>query len=137
MEKLVRIKSQGTLQKQDWKSVTLTGLMKLGQLDDGRHTADFACCEDALLEQVAGTFRVQIQRDGNVYMTENRKRIRKKPLFRQDNSSMSLGRNHMYYFVFWLPEDELAELPEKLVKQANEAAAKASGLLFKKAETRR
>jgi hypothetical protein len=43
----------------------------------------------------------------------------------------------MYYFVFWLPEDELAELPEKLVKQANEAAAKASGLLFKKAEARR
>ena len=35
MEKLVRIKSQGTLQKQDWKSVTLTGLMTLGRERSG------------------------------------------------------------------------------------------------------
>ena len=34
------------------KSVTLDGLMTLGQLDDGRHTADFACCEDVQLEQL-------------------------------------------------------------------------------------
>ena len=45
------------------KSVTLDGLMTLGQLDDGRHTADFACCEDVQLEQVLGTFSVDIQRD--------------------------------------------------------------------------
>ena len=44
------------------KSVTLDGLMTLGQLDDGRHTADFACCEDVQLEQIKGTFSVQIQR---------------------------------------------------------------------------
>ena len=119
------------------ESVTLDGLMTLGQMDDGRHTADFACCEDVLLEQVAGTFRVQIQRDGNIYMTENRKRIRNKPLFRQDNSSMSLGRNGVYYFVFWLAESELALLPEKLVRQANEAAAKTSGLFYKKDEAGR
>ena len=66
------------------KSVTLDGLMTLGQLDDGRHTADFACCEDVQLEQVKGTFSVQIQRDGNVYMTENKKRIRNSPIFRED-----------------------------------------------------
>ena len=66
------------------KSVTLDGLMTLGQLDDGRHTADFACCEDVQLEQIKGTFSVQIQRDGNVYMTENKKRIRNSPIFRED-----------------------------------------------------
>ena len=71
------------------KSVTLDGLMTLGQLDDGRHTADFACCEDVQLEQIKGTFSVQIQRDGNVYMTENKKRIRNSPIFREDNSSFS------------------------------------------------
>jgi hypothetical protein len=38
----------------------------------------------------------------------------------------------LYYFVFILPKEQLAELPEKLVRQANEAAAKASGMFYKK-----
>ena len=90
------------------KSVTLDGLMTLGQLDDGRHTADFACCEDVQLEQIKGTFSVQIQRDGNVYMTENKKRIRNSPIFREDNSSFSHGHNKRYYYVFSM-EDDIAQ----------------------------
>jgi hypothetical protein len=106
------------------KSVTLDGLMTLGQLDDGRHTADFACCEDMELEQVKGTFSVQIQRDGNVYMTENKKRIRNTPIFREDNSSFSHGRNKRYYYVFSMEDDRIHELAKELVRQANVIAQK-------------
>ena len=106
------------------KSVTLDGLMTLGQLEDGRHTADFACCEDVELEQVVGTFRVQIQRDGNIYMTENKKRIRNTPIFREDNSSFSHGRDKRYYFVFSMADDCIDELAEELIRQANVIAQK-------------
>ena len=108
--------------------------MTFGMLENGLRTADFNCCEDVVMEAFVANFKVQGMRDGNVYLTELPKRIRNKPLFRQDNSSMSLGRNGVYYFVFWLPESELALLPEKLVRQANEAAAKTSGLFYKKDE---
>ena len=100
------------------KSVTLDGLMTLGQLEDGRHTADFACCEDVQLEQVVGTFKVQIQRDGNVYMTENKKRIKNSPIFREDNSSFSHGKDKKFHFIFTMNEDLIEELPEELVHQA-------------------
>ena len=106
------------------KSVTLDGLMTLGQLDDGRHTADLACCEDVQLEQIKGTFSVQIQRDGNVYMTENKKRIRNSPIFREDNSSFSHGRNKRYYYVFSIEDDRIDELAKELVRQANVIAQK-------------
>ena len=106
------------------KSVTLDGLMTLGQLDDGRHTADFAWCEDVELEQVKGTFSVQIQRDGNVYMTENKKRIRNSPIFREDNSSFSHGRNKKYYYVFSMEDDRIEDLAEELVRQAKVIAQK-------------
>ena len=115
-----KIKSKKGIQKQ----VTLDGLMTIGVMEDGRRRADFQCCEDVEMEQFIGRFKVQAMHDGNIYMEEYAKRIRNHPLFRQDNSSLSLGRNGMYYFVFWLPEGELKELPDKLVRQANEAAAK-------------
>ena len=108
------------------KSVTLDGLMTLGQLDDGRHTADFACCEDVELEQIKGTFSVDIQRDGNVYMTEEKKRIRNTPLFREDNSSFSHGRNKRYYYVFSMEDDRIEDLAGELVRQANVIAQKIS-----------
>ena len=119
MKKLVRIKEQ----------VTMDGLMTVGKLEDGRRRADFQCCEEVELEKFVGRFKVQGMHDGNLYMEEYPKRLRNKPMFRQDNSSLSLGRNGVYYFVFTLPEGQLAELPEKLVRQANEAAAKVCGLL--------
>ena len=114
------------------EQVTMDGLMTVGKLEDGRRRADFQCCEEVELEKFVGRFKVQGMHDGNLYMEEYPKRLRNKPMFRQDNSSLSLGRNGVYYFVFTLPEGQLAELPEKLVRQANEAAAKVSGLFFKK-----
>ena len=104
--------------------ITLDGLMTLGKLNNGLLTADFMCCEDANIEPFSGLFKVQGMRDGNVYMTEKPKQKRNTPLFRDDNCSLSLGRNGKYYFVFSLPEELIDELPEELIRQASAIAKK-------------
>ena len=74
------------------------GLMAFGMLRTGLRTLDFECCEDVEAEPFKGNFHVQGMRDGNVYMTEKPKRVRNKALFREDNSSFSIGRDHNVYF---------------------------------------
>ena len=113
-----------TIKKGSQRQVTLEGMMISGQSENGQHTADFQCCEDAEMEAFNGLCKVQMMRDGNVYMTELPKRVRNKPLFRDDNCSLSLGQNGHYYFVFTMPEELLNELPHKLVRQASAIAQK-------------
>ena len=102
----------------------LDGLLTLGMMENGLRTADFMCCEDIEMEAFSGTFKVEGMRDGNVYMTQLPKRIKNKPIFRDDNSSLSLGRDGKYYFYFSLDEDQLEQLPEQLVRQASAIAQK-------------
>ena len=98
--------------------------MTLGKLENNLRTADFECCEDVTVETFAGRFKVQGMRDGNIYMTEMPKRVRnRKPLFRQTNSTLSLGRDGYYYIRFRLPKSELKELPKLLVSEAATIAA--------------
>ena len=106
------------------RQVTLDGLLTLGMLENGLHTADFQCCEDVELDAFSGTFKVEGKRDGNVYMTEKPKRIRNKAIFRDDNASLSQGQDMRWYFCFSLDEDQLEQLPEKLVRQASTIAQK-------------
>ena len=106
------------------RQVMLDGLMTLGLLENGLRTADFMCCEDVELDAFSGTFKVEGKRDGNVYMTEKPKRIRNKALFRDDNASLSQGQDKRWYFFFSLEEDQLEQLPEKLVRQASAIAQK-------------
>ena len=114
------------------KQVTLDGLMTLGMLENGLRTADFMCCEDVEMEAFSGTFKVQGMRDGNVYMTELPKRIRNKAIFRDDNATLSQGQDRRWYFYFSLDEDQLEQLPEKLVRQASAIAQKVlRELIFK------
>ena len=98
--------------------------MTIGMLENGLKTADFMCCEDIEMEAFSGTFKVEVKRDGNVYMTEQPKRRRNKPLFRDDNASLSQGQDKRWYFYFSLDEDQLEQLPEKLVRQASAIAQK-------------
>jgi hypothetical protein len=63
-------------------------------------------------------------RDGNVYITELPKRVKNKPMFRDDHYSQSLGRDGRYYFVFSLPEQQVDGLPKELVRQASAIAQK-------------
>lgn len=104
--------------------MTLEGLMTFGMTQNGLHTMDFQCCEDVEAEPFKGDFHVQGMRDGNVYMQQKPKRVRNKPIFRDDNSSLSLGRNSRYYFVFSMPSQRADELPEELVRQACAIAKK-------------
>lgn len=106
------------------KQVSLDGLMTIGMLENGLRTADFQCCEDVELDAFSGTFKVEGMRDGNVYMTEKPKRIKNKPIFREDDSSFSHGKDKKYYFFFALDEDQLEQVPVKLVRQASAIARK-------------
>ena len=102
----------------------LDGLLTLGMLENGLRTADFECCEDIEMDAFSGTFKVEGKRDGNVYMTEKPKRIRNKAIFRDDNASLSQGQDKRWYFYFSLDEDQLEQLPDKLVRQAGAIAQK-------------
>ena len=110
------------------------GLMTFGKLGTGQRTLDFECCEDVVAEAFNGRFKVQGMRDGNVYMSELPKRLKNKPLFREDNCSLSHGRNGRYYFVFSLDEDEVGLLPQKLMDQASAIARKVIRELMKGGE---
>ena len=117
------------------KQVSLDGLMTIGMLENGLKMADFMCCEDVEMEAFSGTFKVEGMRDGNVYMTEKPKRIKNKPIFREDDSSFSHGKDKKYYFFFSLDEDQLELLPEKLVRQASVIAQKVLRELILKQQT--
>ena len=106
------------------RELTLDGLMTFGKLETGLRTLDFMCCEDAEMEAFEGNFRVQAMRDGNVYVTEKKKRVRNRAIFRDDNSSLSLGQDDRYYFYFSLPKELIDELPKELVRQASVIAGK-------------
>ena len=106
------------------RQVMLDGLLTLGKCDNGLRTMDFMCCEDVKMDAFSGNFKVQGMRDGNVYMQERKKRVRNKAIFREDNSSLSQGQDKRWYFYFSLDENELQQLPEKLVRQASAIAQK-------------
>ena len=113
------------------RQVTLDGMMTIGMLENGLKTADFQCCEDIEMETFSGTFKVQGMRDGNVYMTQKPKRVRNKAIFRDDNASLSQGQDKRWYFYFSLDENQLEQLPEKLVHQASAIAQKVIRELIK------
>ena len=100
------------------------GMMAFGKLENGLRTLDFECIEDVVAEPFSGNFHVQVMRDGNVYMTERPKRHKNKPIFRDDNCSLSHGRNGKYYFVFTMDDEDLGRLPQQLVQQAGNIARK-------------
>ena len=114
------------MKKKDFnlRQVTLEGLMTFGQLENGQLTLDFACCETARLEPAVARCRMQVMRDGNVYITQLPRRQRNSPLFRDDNASFTRGRDGRFYFTFSLPGERVAELPAELVRQASAIARK-------------
>ena len=106
------------------EQVMVDGIMAFGKLENGLRTLDFECVEDVMAEPFVTDFRVQGMRDGNVYMTEKPKRHKNKPIFRDDNCSLSHGRNGKYYFVFTMDDEDIGKLPQQLVQQAGNIARK-------------
>ncbi len=113
------------------RQLSLDGLMTISMLENGLKTADFMCSEDVVMESFSGTFKVQGMRDGNLYLTQKPKRVRNKAIFRDDNSSLSQGQDKRWYFYFSLDENQLEQLPEKLVHQASAIAQKVIRELIK------
>lgn len=111
--------------------ISVDGSMTFGQDNEGLKIADFACAENVMLEPFRGRCFVQMMRDGNVYISELPKKKRNKPLFREDNSSLSKGRDGRYYFYFSLDEEQLQQLPVELVRQARAIALKVANELNK------
>ena len=91
---------------------------------NGQHTADFECCDKVKMEPYSAICKVQTMRDGNIYITQVPKRIRGKAMFRDDNSTLTLGRDGRYYFVFTMPKQMVHKLPMLLVRQASAIAQK-------------
>lgn len=122
----INSKEMTTRKKTTKREVTLDGLLTVGMLETGLHAVDFMCCEDvtAEIESFVGLFKVQFMRDGNLYLVEKPKRVRNKALFRDDNCSLTKGRDGRWYFNFSLDGDQLEQLPHKLVHQASAIAQK-------------
>lgn len=106
------------------KQVMLDGILTVSQLENGLHAADFSCIEDVQLEPFSGRCKMQAMRDGNLYITQQPPRKRNKPLYREDNSSLTLGADGRYYFSFSLTKADLDKLPQELVRQASAIARK-------------
>ena len=107
------------------------GLMTFGATDNGLHILDFMCTECVEMEPFLANCKVQGMRDGNVYITERPKKKHNTPLFREDNSSLTLGRDGKYYFCFILPEELVKQLPDRLVHQALAIAQKVDHTILK------
>lgn len=99
-------------------------MMTFGIVDKNLHTADFFSTEYVEVEPWTALCRVQRMRDGNLYATEVPKRVRNKPIYREDNATFSQGQDKRWYFCFSLDEEELYRLPEELVRQARAIAEK-------------
>ena len=85
---------------------------------------DFVCLDYVEMEPFIAECKVQAMRDGYVYITERPRRKRNTPIFREDNSSLTLGRDGKYYFVFTMEKRRKKELPDELVRQAKAIAQK-------------
>ena len=107
------------------------GMMTFGETDNGLRILDFMCTECVEMEPFMANCKVQGMRDGNVYITERPKQKHNTPLFREDNSSLTLGRDGKYYFCFILPEDLVKQLPDRLVHQALSIAQKVDRTILK------
>lgn len=114
------------------KPVMLDGYMAVSE-ENNLHILDFVCCEDVQMDAFTGKCKVELMRDGNVYISELPRRHKNKPIFRDDNCSLSHGHNGKFYFVFTMDDDRLGELPQQLIQQAGNIARKVlKEIIFKK-----
>ena len=113
-----------TFTKKTHKNVDYEAVVSLEELKNGLRLADIASCDDVYVEAFLGKCKVQILRDGHIIIHELPKRVKNKAIFRDDNSSFTLGRDGKYYFVFTMPEQLVNEIPYQLQRQAAAIAEK-------------
>ena len=106
------------------KDVNYEALVNLGELKNGLRIANIVSCEDVEVEGFIGRCKVQLLHDGHIQIVQLPKRLRNKPIFRDDNCTFTLGKDGRYYFVFTMPEQLIYEIPGQLRRQAGAIAAK-------------
>jgi len=111
---------------------TRDGVMIFNKNLDGMRTMDFVSMEGDLVAPFTMKCKVKVDSRGWIEVTELPKHVRNTPIFRGDNSSLSLGRNKRYYFVFTLPEEELEVLPQTLIHEATTIAEKMHNEMLEK-----
>ena len=121
-----------TFTKKTHKNVDYEAVVSLEELKNGLRLADIVSCDDVYVEAFLGKCKVQILRDGHIIIHELPKRVKNKAIFRDDNSSFTLGRDGKYYFVFTMPEQLLNEIPYQLQRQAAAIAEKVKNVLTTK-----
>ena len=102
----------------------IEGTMTFVETENKMHLLDFVNDEDVMMTPFTALCKVQAMRDGNVYITEKKHRVRNKPIFREDHSSLSLGHDGSYYFTFRMTAEQVAQLPERLAHEALAIAQK-------------
>ena len=110
---------------------TLNGMMTFGIIDNRQHILDFVNTGYAEMDPFIADCKVQAMRDGNVYITERPRRQRNSPLFREDNSTLTLGKDGKYYFCFTIEKSDVKRLPDRLVYQALSIAQKVDHTILK------
>ena len=83
-----------TFTKKTHRNVDYEAIVSLEELKNGLRLADIVSCEDVDVEAFRGKCKVQILRDGHIVIHELPKRVKNKAIFRDDNSSFTLGRVH-------------------------------------------
>lgn len=111
------------------KDVNYEALVNLGELKNGLRVANIVSCEDVEVEGFIGRCKVQLLRNGHMEIVQLPKRLKNKPIFRDDNCTLTLGKDGKYYFVFTMPEALIYEIPGQLRRQANAIAEKIEGAL--------
>ncbi len=82
--------------------IMVDGMTTYGKMDNVLHVADFLCTEVVEMEPWTAVCKVQCMRDGNLYVTELPKRVRNKPIYREDNATFSQGQDKRWYFYLSL-----------------------------------
>ena len=106
------------------RTINVDGMMSFDRTDSGLNVLEFMATELVEVPASISTCKVQVMRDGNVYITEKPKRVRNTPIFREDNCTFSLGHDGRYYFVFSMEKGQVKHLPDRLVHQALAIAQK-------------
>ena len=124
------MKTNNSINNQNQKEMTIKSQTQIGgtmtfiETDQNLRLLDFTNDEDAMMTPATFESKVQLMRDGNVYITEKKKRKRNKPIFREDHSSLSLGHDGKYYFYFAMSAELVDDLPERLAHEALAIAQK-------------
>ena len=120
------------IQIDEKRTINVDGMMAFDRTDSGLNVLEFMATELVEVPASISTCKVQVMRDGNVYITQKPRRIHNTPLFREDNCSLTLGRDGKYHFIFTLPEELVDKLPERLMLQALAIAQKVERIILKR-----